>query len=142
VLPGDLIDDADIAVLEGYGDGPSRASGSKPPLPLSLEVTPSVQSQPVATKDRVLVTSADFLMPYVSAPLLLGFVVLTRSWPFVIGTALFCMACAAPGLRSLAKSRSAVRLLCPVGSAIHADVNAERLTLSARVLTKPREWSG
>jgi len=91
VLPGELLTEADIAFLEGHGEAPEEPTTPGPPLPLALEVTPAVQSQIVEGATRVIATSADFLMPYVVAPLLLGFAALTRSLPFLAATTVFCL---------------------------------------------------
>ena len=141
VLPGELLTEADIAFLEGHGEAPEEPTTPGPPLPLALEVTPAVQSQIVEGATRVIATSADFLMPYVVAPLLLGFAALTRSLPFLAATTVFCLVNVLLTLPHLASIRKHVRLTYPVGTTIRAEVTPEHLALSTPHRTQRAPWS-
>jgi len=104
VLPGELLTDADIAFLEGRGDVPEPPSIPGLTLPLSLEVSSVMQSRLVADATRSLVTSAAFLITFVSAPILLGAAAFLGRWP-LIGTTAYCVVMVLLWLRWITWSR-------------------------------------
>lgn len=139
VLPTELLTDADIDFLEGHGEPATEHTTPAPDLPLALEMSPGIQAQLVSSATRVRATSADFLVPYLSAPMVIGFGVLTRSGPFIAGTVVFGAVCLMPTLRWLGAARKAVRQQYPVGATIRAQVTPEHLVLHVphRTLMQP-----
>ena len=142
ILPAELLTDADIAFLEGHGDAVAEdAAAAGPTLPVELEVSPSLQSALVAARTRLVVRSADFLVPYVVAPLLIGFAVLSGSRGFVLAMTLFCAVTAAPTVLRLVRQRRLERHRYPVGRTLRGDVTPDHLALSAPHLTAQVPWS-
>ncbi len=142
VLPSELLTDGDIAFLEGRGEVPREPTASGPWMPLAIEMTAEIQAQLVERTTKVIATSADFLMPWVAAAMLLTFAALTRSWAIFVPTAVFCLVITLVTLPQLVEVRRQVQRAYPVGTTILAGVTPEHLTLATSNLTQRMPLAG
>ena len=140
MLPRELLTDEDVAFLVGRDIGLEAASAHGPELPLSREITPDDQRTLVSAATSIVLRSADFLVPWVLAPFMIGLFVAVGSAPAIIGMCVFCAVCAVPGLRGLRRTRSRLRSTYPVGLVLRAGVTTERLWLSLANGTLAVPW--
>ena len=142
ILPGELLDDADVAFLEGHGDAATGATVQGPELPLSCEITAGVQRAMVDSATRVVTRSADFLVLWLVTLFIVGVIAVVGPAPVVVGTGVFCALCfLVPGLLGIRRTRRRVRSRYPVGLIVRAGVTPERLLLSLTHGTSTIPWS-
>jgi hypothetical protein len=140
ILPGELLTEADIAFLEGHGPLPEDVTAPGPDLPLSCDVSLDVQRRVVSAATRLVVRSADFLVPWFVAPFLIGIAAYVGSAAAVAITSLFCALTVLPGLLGLRRTRQRIRATYPVGLTLRAGVTTERLLLALKHGTRTLTW--
>jgi hypothetical protein len=141
VLPSELVTESDVAYLEGHGEAPGDVTAAGPNLPLSCPMTVERQQELVAAGTAVVVRSADFLMPWLVAPLLIGVPALVGSLPATAIAVAFAALLTLPGLRGVARTRRGIRRGYPVGRTVRAEATAEHLVLSLPHSTRTMAWS-
>ena len=125
ILPGELLTDADIAFLEGR-DQPRHG----PELQVSLVVTPEVQSKIVTRATRVVLTSADFLLPFVVLAIFLAVAVAVGSSKFAIGSVVVLGLLALGGVGGILGSREVMRAAYIVGRPVTGAVMTDHFLMS------------
>lgn len=140
LLPRELLTQDDIAFLEGHGPAPQDPTTQGPELPLSCEITARTQGQLVAAATRIVVRSADFLMLWFSAALVVSFVSLAGSIRAVAVTVALCALLVLPGLRGVLRTRAQMRATYRIGLTVRANVTDEGLLLSLAHGTRTLPW--
>ena len=113
-----------------------------PNLPLSCDITADVQARLISAATRQAWGSADFLMPFLAAALVVGVMAFSGSARVVAGTVVIGALFVTPALYSLDRMRARLRSTYAVGSTVRASVTAEGLWLSLEQVTGRLPWTG